>query len=80
MIFVSILHAVHISYNNVLIAKILDTIAAVLIVKLYLKILVTIEIHVIINSVGPLAIVRIVLLDLVGPPGDLLLDRFGFSH
>ena len=80
MIFIPILHAVHISNNDVLIAKILDSIAAILVVKLNLEVLVTIEIHEIVDPIGPFIIVRIVLLDLVRPPGNLLLDRLGFSH
>ena len=69
MVFEAILDFSLVTNNDVLVAEVvLDSSAALLVVHLDLEVLVTVKIEQIVDLVGPLSIVGIILIDLVGPP------------
>ena len=80
MVLVSILVTVHVTDNDVLVAELLFTWAAFLIVQLDLKVLVAVKVHVVVDDVSPERIIGISLLDLVRPPWHLLWDLRLTSH
>ena len=80
MILVTILVAIHVTDNDVLVSELLFPLAAFLIVKLNLEVLITIKINVIVDSVSPESIISISFFDLVRPPRDLLLNLIMTTH
>jgi len=80
MILVSILDTVHVTNNEVLVSKLLDPLAAFLPMLLYLKVLVTIKVHELIDFVSPLMIIGIPVPDLVAPLGCKLYDLLLTAH
>ncbi len=73
MIFEPVLDLAHVSYNDILVSKLMDdSIAAFFVVLLNLEVLVAVEVHPVVLFVCSLGIVVVAFVNLVGPPAHLL--------
>jgi hypothetical protein len=80
IILLSILDTVLVTNNEVLVAELLDPLAALLPMLLDLKVLITVIVHEVIDFVSPLTIIRIPVPDFVAPLGCKLYDLLLTAH
>jgi hypothetical protein len=71
-------NTIDVSDNYVLVAELIDSAAAALIVHLNLEVLVTVQFHEVVYLVSPLSICTVAFKNLEGPPWDRLHDFFTF--